>query len=190
MAATRRLLVRGRVRGTRMAEALAAEATALSLTGWVQERGDGRIEAIVQGEADLVAALIDWATRGTTDAWVSAVEIADTQGVFDRFELRAAQEERPVTRRLVVHGHVQGVGFRDALRARAQALELAGWVRNRSDGTVEAIAQGMESRVQSLVDWAHRGPPSARVTRVEVDASVDQGNGGSRYVGFERRPTL
>jgi acylphosphatase len=74
---------------------------------------------------------------------------------------------------LRIHGHVQGVFFRQQARQRAQGLGLAGWVRNCSDGTVEAEAQGAEEAVRQFVSWAHRGPPSAQVTRVEADRLVD-----------------
>jgi acylphosphatase len=70
-------------------------------------------------------------------------------------------------RRFVVHGRVQGVGFRVSLRAEAVGLGLTGWVRNREDGTVEALAAGPDESVQALLDWASHGPPFAHVTRVE-----------------------
>lgn len=68
----------------------------------------------------------------------------------------------------IVHGRVQGVMFRAATREQAQRLGLAGWVRNRSDGTVELVAEGERDYVQHLVTWCHRGPPAARVSRVEI----------------------
>ena len=86
-------------------------------------------------------------------------------------------------RRLRIHGVVQGVGFRYSLQREAVRLGLAGWVRNRRDGTVEALACGPAPAVDALVAWAHRGPPSARVDRVEV--APDEGH----FTGFEQRPT-
>ena len=71
-------------------------------------------------------------------------------------------------KRVVVHGRVQGVFFRDSTRQRAQAAGLAGWVSNRPDGTVEAVFEGEEEAVESLVRWAHEGPRGADVERVEV----------------------
>jgi acylphosphatase len=66
------------------------------------------------------------------------------------------------TLRLVIHGRVQGVFFRDSMRAEGQRLGIAGWVRNRHDGTVEAAVQGEAAAVDAIVRWAHRGPqPSA-----------------------------
>ena len=73
------------------------------------------------------------------------------------------------TLRLVIHGRVQGVFFRDSMRGEAQRLGISGWVRNRSDGTVEAAMQGESSAVDAIVQWAHRGPQHARVERVEIE---------------------
>ena len=88
-----------------------------------------------------------------------------------------------VCRRLRIHGVVQGVGFRYSLHREAVRLELAGWVRNRRDGTVEAVVSGPARAVDALVSWAHRGPPSARVTKVEV--APDEGC----HTAFEQHPT-
>jgi acylphosphatase len=73
------------------------------------------------------------------------------------------------TLRLVIHGRVQGVFFRDSMRTEAQKLGVAGWVRNRSDGRVEAVVHGEPSAVNNLVRWAHRGPPHARVERIDIE---------------------
>jgi acylphosphatase len=91
------------------------------------------------------------------------------------------------TRQIRVIGLVQGVGFRDALRAEALHLRLAGWVRNRADGSVEAVLQGDDAAVEQLVDWARRGPVLARVEKLEeqpVEAAFDR-----PYARFERWPT-
>jgi acylphosphatase len=74
-----------------------------------------------------------------------------------------------VTKHLVIHGRVQGVAFRDAMRIRAGQLQVTGWVRNRQDGSVEAMVQGSPQAVEAMIEWAHRGPPAARVTKVEVE---------------------
>jgi acylphosphatase len=74
-----------------------------------------------------------------------------------------------VARRLVIHGRVQGVGYRDAAVQAAFEFGVTGWVRNRSDGTVEAFAQGPLTAVESFVTWCRRGPPLARVTEVTID---------------------
>ncbi|MBI3478809.1 MAG: acylphosphatase [Nitrosomonadales bacterium] len=91
----------------------------------------------------------------------------------------AAQEKSKQTLRLIIHGRVQGVFFRDSMRREAQRLGITGWVRNRSDGAVEAAVQGDAAAVDAIVRWAHRGPEFAQVERVEVEP--DQGN----YTGFE-----
>ena len=70
--------------------------------------------------------------------------------------------------RLRIRGRVQGVFYRDSTQREAQRLGLHGWVRNRSDGSVEAIAQGPPERVAALIDWCHEGPPLARVVEVSV----------------------
>jgi len=70
--------------------------------------------------------------------------------------------------RVLVGGHVQGVGFRWAVEREAERLGVAGWVRNLSDGRVEAVFEGSPVAVEALVAWCHDGPPRARVSRVEV----------------------
>jgi acylphosphatase len=69
--------------------------------------------------------------------------------------------------RLIIEGRVQGVWFRESTRKEAARLGLCGWVRNRPDGTVEVMTEGPEDKVRRLVTWCHRGPTSARVTRVQ-----------------------
>lgn len=76
------------------------------------------------------------------------------------------------TLRLVIHGRVQGVFFRDSMRREAQNLSVAGWVRNRSDGTVEAAVQGDPADVDAIVRWARRGPDRAQVERIEIEPYV------------------
>jgi acylphosphatase len=88
-----------------------------------------------------------------------------------------------IARRIIVRGRVQGVGFRYALADEARSRELRGWVRNRRDGTVEALLVGPEGDVEALIDWARRGPPAARVSEVSVEGSAEQAN------GFEIAPT-
>jgi acylphosphatase len=68
--------------------------------------------------------------------------------------------------RLVIEGRVQGVFFRDSTRKEALSLGVCGWVKNRSDGAVEALVEGPEDKVKKLAKWCHQGPPYAQVTRV------------------------
>lgn len=70
---------------------------------------------------------------------------------------------------LVIGGRVQGVGFRDWMVRRAQSLGLAGWVRNRPDGTVEALVYGETDGVEELLRACRRGPPGALVSRIEEE---------------------
>jgi acylphosphatase len=81
-------------------------------------------------------------------------------------------------KRVVAHGRVQGVFFRDSTRQRAQEAGVAGWVTNRSDGAVEAVFEGDEEAVERLVAWMREGPRSAEVERVEVDDEEPEGLDG------------
>jgi acylphosphatase len=77
-----------------------------------------------------------------------------------------------------VRGRVQGVFFRAEARARAESLGVGGWIRNAPDGTVEAIFEGDEEQVDSMVDWCRRGPSGARVDDVEVEPEEPTGETG------------
>ena len=74
----------------------------------------------------------------------------------------------PSTLHLSITGRVQGVGYRDSIRAQALAAGCTGWVRNRRDGSVEAVIEGTAEAVAGVLAWARRGPPAARVDHVEV----------------------
>ena len=86
-------------------------------------------------------------------------------------------------RRLVIKGHVQGVGFRYSLADEARALGLRGWVRNCRNGDVEAIVAGPAQSVDAIIAWVHIGPPAARVSAVGVETAVGE------FDGFEIAPT-
>lgn len=77
--------------------------------------------------------------------------------------------------RLRISGRVQGVFYRAATRDRARRLGLAGWVRNRQDGTVEAVAAGPADAVQRFIEWCHEGSPSARVRGVDITEEEPDG---------------
>jgi acylphosphatase len=80
-----------------------------------------------------------------------------------------------IRRRVVVHGHVQGVFFRDSTRDRAQSRGVAGWVCNRPDGAVEAVFEGDPEAVESMVRFAKEGPGRADVADVEVSEEEPEG---------------
>jgi len=86
--------------------------------------------------------------------------------------------------RLSVHGRVQGVWYRESMRQEAMRLGVTGWVRNRRDGSVEAMVQGEESTVQALIAWARKGPPAAEV--LQVEASPGEG----AYTAFDKLGTV
>jgi acylphosphatase len=73
-----------------------------------------------------------------------------------------------IRRRVVVHGHVQGVFFRDSVRRLAQQRGVTGWVANRADGAVEAVFEGEPDAVERLVELCRAGPRGARVDSVDV----------------------
>lgn len=83
-----------------------------------------------------------------------------------------------VRRRVVVTGRVQGVFYRDACRREAAAAGVAGWVRNRADGTVEAVLEGEQEGVERVVRWMRSGPSQAKVDDVWVAAEEPAGERG------------
>jgi acylphosphatase len=81
-------------------------------------------------------------------------------------------------RRVVIHGHVQGVFFRDSTRRLAERHGVAGWARNNRDGTVEAVFEGEPDAVERLVAFAREGPRGAAVERVDVFDEEPEGSTG------------
>ena len=96
-----------------------------------------------------------------------------------------------ITRLLRITGRVQGVGYRWSMAQQAQALGITGWVRNRRDGSVEALIHGTPDGVEALTVWAWHGPSSARVDRV---LSNDEPGASAEFAemtgGFRQRPTF
>ncbi|MBJ2159724.1 acylphosphatase [Variovorax sp. IB41] len=92
-----------------------------------------------------------------------------------------------VTRHLVVRGLVQGVGYRWSMVQAAQRLGVRGWVRNRRDGNVEALAAGEADAVEALIRWARQGPAGARVDAVDVNQIAPASDAPD---GFAQRETV
>lgn len=90
-----------------------------------------------------------------------------------------------ITRRLRIRGQVQGVNLREAMRQRADQLKVTGWVRNRFDGTVEAVVQGEAFAIDTIVEWARQGPTTARVDSVDVESAEGEGD----FQIFDKHPT-
>ncbi len=88
-----------------------------------------------------------------------------------------------MARHLLITGLVQGVAYRESMCREAARLGISGWVRNRLDGSVEAVIDGEDAAIAAMLNWARRGPPAARVADVAV-SECDE-----RCVNFIRRPT-
>jgi acylphosphatase len=88
-----------------------------------------------------------------------------------------------ISHHLKVYGHVQGVFFRESMCREALRLGITGWVRNRRDGTVEAMIQGTPDAVSAMIEWARTGPELAQVEGVEINA------GSGEHANFERLNT-
>jgi acylphosphatase len=93
--------------------------------------------------------------------------------------------DEPTHLRLRIQGRVQGVGYRDHVVAEAVKLGIDGWVRNRSDGTVEALVSGTEDSVQALVGQLIKGTAGTRVKDIEMHKAEPPAE-----KGFHRRPTV
>jgi acylphosphatase len=91
---------------------------------------------------------------------------------------------------LVIRGRVQGVGFRHAMRRQAEALGLEGWVRNRTDGAVEAVIVGAPEQVDVLHQWARHGPRGAEVIALEHRAATAAEEDDALGSGFVQRPSV
>ena len=93
-------------------------------------------------------------------------------------------EDPTISVRLHILGRVQGVWYRGWATDRAREFGLSGWVRNRRDGSVEALLSGSESRVRAMIEQCRQGPPAARVERI-IEEPVDERVGGE----FRQLPT-
>ncbi len=89
--------------------------------------------------------------------------------------------------RVFISGRVQGVGYRYSTKEKAEALGIAGWVRNSPSGQVEAIIVGDSHQVDGMIAWFHEGPPAAKVTAVEAKEVEADEKGYQQFEGFEIR---
>ena len=87
-------------------------------------------------------------------------------------------------RHLAITGLVQGVAYRYSMAREAQRLGITGWVRNRRDGSVEAVVAGTEQAVAAIIHWARSGPANAQVEHVAVELATGE------FAGFEQAPTV
>jgi acylphosphatase len=96
--------------------------------------------------------------------------------------------DETLVRRIIVEGFVQGVGYREFARSAALKFRIAGWVRNRSDGTVEAVVKGAPADIEAMLAEMRRGPRSAAVT----DLRIFNPDGADEITigAFVIRPTL
>jgi acylphosphatase len=83
-----------------------------------------------------------------------------------------------IRRRVVIHGNVQGVFFRDTTRRMAESRGVAGWISNRPDGSVEAVFEGEQDAVESMLGFCREGPRGAEVEDVEVSEEEPEGSTG------------
>ncbi len=88
-----------------------------------------------------------------------------------------------IVKNMHISGRVQGVGFRFYMKRKARELNVTGWVRNRRDGSVEALVQGAPEAVEAMIAWTRRGPSSAVVSEVKIT------EGSGEYVDFSTLPT-
>lgn len=142
---------------------------------------DGEFLEVIDCSVDDLLAALD---RGEiTDAKTVTALLLHNRHV--RCSSRPAWPGRVIARRLVISGKVQGVGYRDGMLAVARAAGVTGWVRNRPDGTVEAVVQGDETAFGRVLAWCRQGPRLALVNGIDTQVlEVDSALGG-----FERRPT-
>lgn len=88
-----------------------------------------------------------------------------------------------IRQRVIVHGRVQAVGFRFSARVEAQRLGVSGWIKNRSDGAVEAEIEGEPTAVDAMLSWLDEGPPGADVTTMSTADLSPTGERGFRVIG-------
>ena len=129
--------------------------------------------------------LLHWSERELDDA-IDQGRVTDAKTVAARLMHERWMTASRRSARVRILGRVQGVGYRDWLMRRAEAAGVAGWVRNRRDGSVEALLQGTREACDRLTDACADGPRAADVTRVEVARCP---SGETHNGRFEQRPS-
>ena len=153
--------------------------TVLTLSGAHEAQESCREDVVIAGQGEPVARLVPVRGRTGPTFWAGWTMSLPAGWQPRR---RPMQTDRVIRRRVVVHGQVQGVFFRDTCRREARSRQVAGWIRNNADGTVEAVFEGDPDAVTTLVEWAHQGPAGAQVSRVEVGKEEPEGLSGFRVV--------
>jgi acylphosphatase len=97
-------------------------------------------------------------------------------------------EDNNLVRRVIVEGFVQGVGYRDFVRRAALRIGVSGWVRNRADGSVDALVVGAPAHIEALLAEMRRGPRGAMVTSLKL--AEPGGHDGAKTGTFAIRPTI
>ena len=85
---------------------------------------------------------------------------------------------------IFIDGRVQGVGFRHFVKVRARSLNLGGWVKNLSDGRVEAVFEGERQKVEEIIDLCRQGPPASRVDHVDINRDESREDFNAFKVAF------
>jgi acylphosphatase len=85
---------------------------------------------------------------------------------------------------IIISGHVQGVFFRQETQTHARKYKVTGWVRNRSDGKVEAILEGEKDNVEKLIEYCRKGPPEARVENIDIKWDEYKGEFQDFYIRY------
>jgi len=176
-----RVHISGGVQGVFFRQTTAQMARIMGVCGWVRNIPDGRVEALFEGSKESVEEMIKWCWEGPPMARVDNVRVewVEPKGYEDfriesgRISARKHEAEDGAVANTAAHvyisGGVQGVFYRYSTEKKAKVIGLCGWVRNLSDGRVEAFFEGPKESVEEMIKWCWEGPPMARVDNVRVE---------------------